>query len=49
MRKNLRRVLERLRAVTDVRFGKRASVRRGLQEPRRMQALLVPARSGSRG
>jgi len=45
MRKSLRRVLERVRAATRGRFRKGASLRGALQEPQRMQALLVPART----
>ena len=45
MKKSLRRVLERLRAATGGRFRIRTSVRGGLQEPQRLQALPVTARS----
>ena len=48
MRKSLRRVLERLRTATAGRFRMPTSVRGGLQEPQRMQPVLVPARSGPR-
>jgi len=45
MRKSLRRVLEWLRAATSRTPRKRASIRGGLQQPQRMHALLVPART----
>ncbi len=48
MRKSLRRVLDRLRAATNGTFGKRLPVRGGMQEPQRMQLVLVPVRSASR-
>jgi hypothetical protein len=47
MKKTLRRVLERLRAVTDGMHRKRASVRSGLGEPQRMQPLPVRVRAPS--
>jgi hypothetical protein len=47
MRKSLRRVLKRLRAATNARVRRRESVRGGLQQPQRMQGLLVPARTRS--
>ena len=46
MRKSLRRALDRLRAATNGVFRRGGgSVRVGVQEPQRMQALLVPART----
>jgi hypothetical protein len=39
MRKSLKRVLDRLRTATNGRFRKPASVRGGLREPQRIQAL----------
>lgn len=48
MRKTLRRVLERLRAATNGTFGKRERQGGGLQDPQRMQPVLVPARSPAR-
>jgi hypothetical protein len=48
MRKSLRRVLERLPAATNGAFGKRTHVRGGVQEPQRMQPVLVPVRSTPR-
>jgi hypothetical protein len=47
MRKSLRRVLDRLRTATNGRFRKEASIRGGLQQPQRMQALLVTPRTRS--
>ncbi len=44
MRKSLRRVLDRLRAATNGTFGKRTSVRGGLQEPQRMNLLPAAVR-----
>lgn len=49
MKKSLRRILERLRAATNGTFAKRTNIRGGLQEPQRMQPLLVPVRSTPRG
>jgi hypothetical protein len=48
MRKRLRRVLERLRAGTAGRLRIPTSVRGGLQEPQRMQPVVVPARTVTR-
>jgi hypothetical protein len=45
MRKSLKQVLDRLRSATSERVGKATSVRGGLQEPQRMQAVGVPART----
>jgi hypothetical protein len=39
MRKSLKRVLDRLRTVTNGRFRKPTAVREDLQVPQRMQAL----------
>lgn len=47
MRKNLRRVLERLRAATNGVFGKRVSARGGVHEPQRMDAMLVAVGSAT--
>jgi hypothetical protein len=44
MRKSLRRVLDRLRKAAG-RLGEPTSVRGGLQEPQRMQAVGAPART----
>ncbi|MFL5962640.1 MAG: hypothetical protein ACJ757_07095 [Gaiellaceae bacterium] len=49
MSKSLRRVLERLRVATNGAFGRQLSTRGGVQGPQRMQPVLVPARSASRG
>lgn len=48
MRKSLRRALERLRAATNGTFGKRMPAHGRVQEPQRMQPVLVPVRSTSR-
>jgi hypothetical protein len=45
MRKSLQRILDRLRTATNGRFRKPTAARNGLQEPQRMQALSVPART----
>jgi hypothetical protein len=39
MSKRLRRVLDRLRAVSNGTFRKRTSIRGGVQEPQRMHAV----------
>jgi hypothetical protein len=44
MRKSLKRVLDRLRTATNGMFRKPTSVRGGLQEPQRAQALPAPVR-----
>jgi len=44
MRKGLKRVLDRLRTAAG-RLGKPTSVRGGLQEPQRMQALSASTRT----
>jgi hypothetical protein len=48
MKKSLRRILDRLRTATNGKFRLPTSVRGGLQEPQRMQPVLVPARSWPR-
>ena len=47
MRKNLRGVLERLRAATNGAFGKRVSARGGVHKPQRMHSMLVAAGSAT--
>ena len=47
MRKSLRRALDGLRAKTNNALHKRTSVRVGLQDPARMQAILAPVRGRS--
>jgi hypothetical protein len=47
MRKNLRRLLDRLRAGTSGKARPSTSVRGGLQEPQRMQPVPVPVRTRS--
>lgn len=42
MRKSLKRVLDLLREKTGGAFREKTSVRGGLQEPQRMQAVPVP-------
>jgi len=49
MKKSMRRVLERLRALLGGRFGGRTAVRDDVQSPQRMQAGSAPARSGPHG
>jgi hypothetical protein len=44
MRKKVRRALDRLRGLTNGWLRGETSVRGGLQQPQRLQALLVPAR-----
>ena len=46
MRKRLKRVVERLRSAGE-RVGKATSVRGGLQQPQRMQALSATTRTRS--
>jgi len=48
MKKTLRRVLERLRTVTEGMHRKQGSVRSGLGEAQRMQPLPVRARAATR-
>jgi hypothetical protein len=45
MRKRLKRVVERLRSAAGERVGKATSVRGGLQQPQRMQALSASTRT----
>jgi len=45
VRKSLKRILDRLRTATTGRVGKATSVRGGLREPQRMQAVGAPART----
>ena len=44
MRKTLKRVLDLLREKTGAPFREKTSLRGGLQEPQRMQAVPAPAR-----
>jgi hypothetical protein len=44
MRKSLRQVLDRLRSATTGRWHKQTSIRGGLQQPQRFEALPVRAR-----
>ena len=45
MRKSLKRVLDRLRTAAGGRFGRATSVRGGVQQPQRMQALSLSTRT----
>jgi hypothetical protein len=47
MKKSLRRVLERLRTVTNGRLHGGISIRAGLQQPQRIEPLRVSARVDS--
>jgi hypothetical protein len=47
MRKSLRRALDGLRAKTNNALHNRTSVRAGLQDPARMQAILASVRERS--
>ena len=47
--KSLKRVLKRLRAAINGRFRQPTSVRGGLQQPQRVQALPASARTRPRG
>jgi len=44
MRKSLRQVLDRLRSATTGRWHKQTSIRGGLQQPQRFEAIPVRAR-----
>jgi hypothetical protein len=47
MRKSLKRVLDLLREKTGAAFREKTSVRGGLQEPQRLQAIPAPVRRRS--